>query len=326
MTDRQMPHRIAAIRLKPEALGDLARQQIASHVFTTRRDDDVTRLEWRQPIRVDMGENAGGGTKLQKRNVFALGDGAGELRLHLDDVRVGEPANYINIVNRKVDHHPYVRHARWKRSYAGDRNREDILATDRFLDRFDCGIETFDMANHQGHAGPARRVDDVAALFHRRGDRLFHHDVDTSRNAKERDIAMQMSGCRNGDRVDIAVEQFFDIGDGNAAQGARHKFSLLAVWIGDTNQFRARQSREHAGMIAAHNTDANNPHTQRTLRACYCGLHHLSTVSPRPITSALLSPSMAMCGWRPPLGSQSEHVLIHSVTIANAFPLGLVYP
>ena len=88
MTDRQMPHRIAAIRLKPKALSDLARQQIASHVFTTRRDDDVTRLERRQPIRVDMGENAGGGAKLQKRNIFTLGDGAGELRLHLDDVGV----------------------------------------------------------------------------------------------------------------------------------------------------------------------------------------------------------------------------------------------
>src|SRR4029077_6228337 len=132
---------------------------------------------------------------------------------------------------------------------------------------------------------------------------------------------MQMSGRRNGDRVDIAVEQFFDIGNGDAAQGARHKFSLLTVWIGDANQFCARQAREHAGMIAAHNANADNPPPQRTLRACYCGLHHLSTVSPRPITSALLSPSMAMCGWRPPLGSQSEHVLIQSVT-NGLFALG----
>src|SRR6185437_8727647 len=156
---------------------------------------------------------------------------------------------------------------------------------------FDGWIETFDVANHQGHAGSARCIDNVAALFYRRGDRLFHHDVDASRNAKERDVAMQMSGRRNGDRVDIAVQQFFDIADGDAAQGARHKFSLLAVWIGDANQFCARQSREHAGMIAAHNADADNPHTQRTLRACYCGLHHLSTVSPRPITFCPLIPS-----------------------------------
>mgnify|MGYP006920630455 CR=1 FL=1 len=105
MTDRQMPHRIAAIRLKPEALGDLARQQIASHVFTARRDDDVSRLEWRQPIRVDVRQHAGGGAELQKRDVLAFGDRARKLRLHLDNVGIGKPADQIDIVNRQVDHH-----------------------------------------------------------------------------------------------------------------------------------------------------------------------------------------------------------------------------
>src|SRR3954470_19122598 len=33
MTDRQMAHRIAAVRLEAEAFGDLARQEIAHHVF-----------------------------------------------------------------------------------------------------------------------------------------------------------------------------------------------------------------------------------------------------------------------------------------------------
>jgi hypothetical protein len=35
-------------------------------------------------------------------------------------------------------------------------------------------------------------------------------------------------------------------------------------------------------MIAAHDADADDTDTQRTLSACYCSLHHISMVSPRP--------------------------------------------
>src|SRR5438093_13134749 len=47
MADRQMPHRIAAVGLEAEALGDLTRQEIAHHIFAAGRNRDPARLERR---------------------------------------------------------------------------------------------------------------------------------------------------------------------------------------------------------------------------------------------------------------------------------------
>ena len=87
MTDRKMSHRIAAVGLEAVALGDLAGQKIADHVFALGGDVDGARLERRQPIGVDVGEHARGGAELEQRDVLAFGDRVGELRLHLDDLR-----------------------------------------------------------------------------------------------------------------------------------------------------------------------------------------------------------------------------------------------
>ena len=59
-------------------------------------------------------------SELQERNVLAFGDRAGELRLHLDDVGLGEPADQIDIVYGKIDDDADVRHPRRKRSNPGD--------------------------------------------------------------------------------------------------------------------------------------------------------------------------------------------------------------
>ena len=101
---------------------------------------------------------------------------------------------------------------------------------------------------------------------------------------RQRNIAMQMRRSRNGDRVDVTVKQFTDIGDRDATEGARDEFGLLAIRIGDADQFSTGQSGEHTSMIAAHHADADDAHTQRTFRACYCRLHHVLTVSPSPST------------------------------------------
>src|SRR5471030_1964506 len=85
VADRQMPHRIAAVGLEAEALGHLPRQKIADHVFVARRDVHGARLERRQPIGIDVGENAGSGAELQERDVLARGARLRQLRLHLDD-------------------------------------------------------------------------------------------------------------------------------------------------------------------------------------------------------------------------------------------------
>ncbi len=53
------------------------------------------------------------------------------------------------------------------------------------------------MADHQRHAGLARRIDDVLPLLHRGGDRLLDQDVDVARDAGERDLVMQVGRRRD---------------------------------------------------------------------------------------------------------------------------------
>ena len=135
-------------------------------------------------------------------------------------------------------------------------------------------------------AGAARGLDDFATLFDRGCDRLFHHDVDATVNAGQRDIAMEVGRRRNRDRIDIALDQFADIGNSDAAQRTGDEFGLFAIRVSDPNEFGARQAGEYTSMIAAHDANADDTHTQRTFRACCCSLHHVSMISPRPTTSA----------------------------------------
>src|SRR5229473_7262918 len=148
MANRQMAHRVAAVRLEAEALGYLAREKIAHDVFAAGGDGDAARLERGQPVGVDMREHAGGGAELQQRDILALGDGAGELRLHLHNIRLREPADQIDVVHGEVNDHADVRHSRRKRSDARDRDRQNILARYRLLDGCDSRVEPFDMTHH----------------------------------------------------------------------------------------------------------------------------------------------------------------------------------
>ena len=95
------------------------------------------------------------------------------------------------------------------------------------------------------------------------------------------------------------VEQFLDVGDGRAAERAGDEIGLLAIGIGDADQFGARQAGEHAGMIAAHDADADDADTQWTLRVRMLPPASSSEGSPAA-RSAPSSPSMAGRGWRPP--------------------------
>ena len=156
-------------------------------VFVARGDVDGARLERGEPIGVDVRQHARGGAELQQRDVFALGDRARGLRLDLDDLRIGEPADQIDVVHGEIDDDADIRHARRKRSDAGDGDRENVLILDRALDRLHRRIEALDMADHQRDAGAARRRDNGAALLDRRGDRLLDHNVDAARGACDGD-------------------------------------------------------------------------------------------------------------------------------------------
>src|ERR1700674_747552 len=104
VADRKVAHRIAAVRLEAETFGHLTGEKVAHHIFAAGRNRDVARLERRQPVGVDMGKHAGGGSKLQERDILALGHCAGELGLHFHNIRFGEPADQVDVVHGKIDH------------------------------------------------------------------------------------------------------------------------------------------------------------------------------------------------------------------------------
>jgi hypothetical protein len=302
VADREMAHGIAAVGLEAEAFGDLASNQVGHDVFAAGGDGDAARLERRQPIGVDVGEHTGSGAELQQRDVLAFGNGAGKLRLHLDDLGIGEPADQIDIMHGEVDDHADIRHARRERADAGDGDRQDVLVAQRFLDGFHRRIEALDMTDHQRDASLPRRRDDGAPLLDRRSDRLFHQDVDAARDAGQGDVVMQMGGRRDGDGVDAEREQPFDIGDCAAAEHARDKIGLPAVGIGDGNELGARQPGKHARMVAAHDADADHADTQRALRARICRLRHDVNYFPRALAPVPASLARFLPATRPPRG------------------------
>src|SRR5580658_8871004 len=239
ITDREMPHRIAAVRLETETFGDLQGEKIADDIFVARGDVDGACLERRQPVGVDVRQHAGRGAELQKRDVLALGDRTRSLRLDLHDFRIGEPSDEIDVVHGKIDDDADIRHARRERADAGDGDGKNILVLDRPLDRLDRWIKTFDMADHQYDAGAARRGDDGAAFLHRWGDRLFDQNVDAAQRTIDGNVAMQVRRRRDRDGVNALTEKFGGIGEGGTAEPAGDSLAALAVWIGDADQFHA---------------------------------------------------------------------------------------
>src|SRR5260221_13538820 len=281
-----MAHGITAVRLETEAFRDLPRQEIPGHVLPACSNSHIPGLKRRQPICVDVSQDAGCGPKLQKRNIFALCNCTRKLWLYFNDVGISEPANQVDVVHGKIDDNAPIRHPRPKRSNASNGDRKDILAPDRVFDRFHRRIEALDMTHHQSDAGTACGPDDLAPLLDRRRDRLFHQDGDAARNTVECKIAMEMGRRCDRDRIEVALDQFANIGNSGTAQCAGNEFRLFPIRVSDPNEFGARQSGKHASMIAAHDADADDTDAQRTLRVCYCTLH-VSIISPRPILQPL---------------------------------------
>ena len=249
-------------------------------------------------------EHARGGAELQERDVLALGHRARQLRLDFDDLRIGEPADQVDVMHGKIDDDADIRHARRKRADPGDGDRENVLILDRALDRLDRGIETLDMADHQRHPGAAGGGDDGAALLDRRRDRLLDQDVKAAGDAGQRDIVMQMGRRGDGHRIDAAADQRFQIGEFGAAERAGDKLALLVIGIDHADELNAGHFRQHARMVAAHDADANNANFQRITpsRPAHDRKGSLDTPSPSP------SPSMAQA-----------HLATHSGRNLNTF-------
>src|SRR6202030_4683282 len=105
--------------------------------------------------------------------------------MDFDDLRIGEPADQIDVVHGEIDDDADIRHPRRERSDAADGDRQNILALDRALDRLDRGIEALDMAGHQGDASAPRGGDNLAALLDGGCNRLLDQDMDTARGADD---------------------------------------------------------------------------------------------------------------------------------------------
>ena len=108
---------------------------------------------------------------------------------------------------------------------------------------------------------------------------------------------MQMGGRRDRDGIDAGRDQRLDLGEAVAADGVRHQVALLGVGIGDADELHARQIGEHAGMVAAHDADADHADAQNPVRASFRGLHHGLPSPPGSILPTTL-PSTARSGWR----------------------------
>ena len=284
MADREMAHGIAAVRLEAEAFGHLARQQIAHDVFAAGGDGDVARLERRQPIGVDVREHAGGGAELQQRDVLALGDRAGKLRLHLDDFGIGEPADQVDIVHGEIDDHADIRHARRERADAGDGDRENILVRIASLIASTAGLKRSTWPTIS--VTPARAA---ASMISRPSSTVEAIGFSTMTWTPRAMQASAISWCRWVGAAMVTASTLrssssLDLADGLAAERAGDEIGLPAVGIGDADEFGARQPGEHARMIAAHDADADHADTQRTPRVRIYRLRHVLNEIPQPAT------------------------------------------
>src|ERR1700733_5433850 len=266
MADREMAHRIAAVGFEAETFGDLTREQVAHHVFAACRHRDVAGLERRQPVGIDVGEHARGGSKLQQRDILALGDRAGELRLHFDNVGFGEPADQVDVVDGEIDHHADIRHARRKRSDAGDADRQNIFTGNRLLDGGDRRIEPLDMPDHQSDAGAARGGHDLPPLLDRGRDRLLDQDMNVAGNAGQRDLVMKMRGGCDRHGIDALGEQIVEICKSAAADELSGACAMFGQGVDDAAKRCVRQPRQHAGMIGAHDASADYADAKCRLR------------------------------------------------------------
>ena len=122
-------------------------------------------------------------------------------------------------------------------------------------------------------------------LLDRRGDRLLDQDMDVARDAGQRDLVMQMGRRRDGDGVDAFVEQFVELGERAAADQRGGARAVLRQRIDDADQRHARQTGQHAGMVAAHDAGADHADTKEMFRVRF----HVQPAPMEPMSSTPFS-------------------------------------
>jgi hypothetical protein len=118
------------------------------------------------------------------------------------------------------------------------------------------------MADHQGDAGLARRLDDLMPLFHRGCDRFFDQHMNPATDQGQRDLVVEMGRRSDGHGVDPGIEQLVDILECPAADQILGARPVCRKGIDDPGQGDARQAGQHPGMIAAHHPGPDHADTE----------------------------------------------------------------
>ena len=134
------------------------------------------------------------------------------------------------------------------------------------LDGGDRRIEPLDMPYHQGDAGAACRGHDLLPLLDRGSDRLLDQDMNVAGDAGERDLVMKMRGGCDRHRIDALGQQFVEVRKGAAADELGSARAMLRQRIDDADKGGVRQTRQHAGMIGAHDAGADHADAKRRWR------------------------------------------------------------
>ena len=118
------------------------------------------------------------------------------------------------------------------------------------------------MTDHQRDAGAVRGIDDVPALLDRRCNRLLNQDVDVARDAGERDLMMEMGGCRDRHGIDAFIEQLIEVFERAAADEIDRARAVLRQRIDDADERHVGQARQYPGVVAAHDAGAGSSPTR----------------------------------------------------------------
>ena len=279
MADREMAHRIAAVRLEAEAFGDLTGQQIAHHILAARRDRDAARLERRQPVGVDMREHAGGGAELEQRDILALGDwrwrAAAALRTISDSVN--QRIRSMSCTARSITTPTF--------DIRGGNGPTRVIAIDRIsspasacLMAATAGLKRSTCPTISVTPARAAAATMSLPLLDRGGDRLFDQDVDAARRCRR-------ARPRDADASALRWSRHRRLRASSSSRPAKARQPASSVarrrcagsGIDDPDQRDVRQAGQDAGMVGAHDAGADDADAQRVFCVDLCarcpGIH-----------------------------------------------------
>ena len=205
-----------------------------------------------------MGDHAVVQPELQQGRVLALGAGAGQLRLDLDDLGSGQVADDVDVMHRQIDDHADLAHARREGADAGDLDGDDLVVGDGALDRVHGRVEAFDLAHHQDAVVGLGGVYHPLGVGHGGGDRLLDQDVDALFQQGDADFGMESVGRGHDGCVQARVDKGLGGRDRRRLIGGGDPIGDDRIRVEDRGQVELAHLGGDARMVAAHDADAGD--------------------------------------------------------------------